>query len=157
MSEVVYVTAERLKAMQEELHDLKSRGRREIAGKIADARSHGDLSENAEYDAAKDEQGLLEMKINRIEVMIARSQVIKAEDLPNDKVYILSNVRLKNTKNGAIIEYMLVSDAEADFEKKKLSVNSPLGRAMMGRKIGDIVEFQAPVGKITYEILEIFK
>ena len=157
MSDVVYLTKERIKEIEEELFGLKTRGRREIAQKIADARSHGDLSENSEYDAAKQEQELHELKISRLEMMIAKAQIISADELPNDKIYILTKVKLKNLKNDAILEYMMVSPGEADFEKRKLSVDSPVGKALMGKKIGDIAEITAPAGKVQYEVLEIGK
>jgi transcription elongation factor GreA len=151
------MTYERVKELEEELRDLKLRGRREVAQKIADARSHGDLSENAEYDAAKHDQELLEIKISNLETTLSKVQVIKPEDLPNDKIYILSKVKLKNLKNNTPIEYMLVSAEEADFEKRKLSVTSPLGKALLGKNIGDLVEINVPAGKIQYEVIDISK
>lgn len=157
MQDVVYMTYERVKELEQEIFELKTKGRKEIANKIADARSHGDLSENAEYDAAKHEQELLEIKINKLETMLAKVQVIKPEDLPNDKIYILSKVKLKNKKNNSLIEYTMVSPEEADFEKRKLSVDSPVGKALMGKTVGEIAEITAPAGKVQYEILEISK
>jgi transcription elongation factor GreA len=155
MSDVVYMTLERVKEVEEEIHVLKTSKRKEIANKIAEARSHGDLSENAEYDAAKQEQEMLEMKINNMEKTLGKVQVIRPDELPNDKVYILSKVKLKNHKNGSLINYILVSPEEADFERSKLSVASPIGKALMGKVIGDVVEITAPAGKMTFEILEI--
>ncbi len=155
MADVVYMTYERMKELEEEIHRLKTKERRKIAEKIADARSHGDLSENAEYDAAKDEQGLLEMKIAKLESQLARAEVIKPEELPNDKIYILSKVKFKNLKTNQILDFLLVSEEEADYEKKKLSVTSPIGKAIMGKKIGEIAEMNAPAGKIQFEILEV--
>jgi transcription elongation factor GreA len=155
MSGTVYMTIDSVRELEQDIHELKTKGRREIAMKIADARSHGDLSENAEYDAAKHEQELLEIKIHKMESTLARVQVIKPEDMPSDKVYILSRVKLRNLKNKVVSDYYLVSDEEADFEKKKLSVSSPIGKALMGKKIGEIAEFNAPAGKIQYEVLEI--
>jgi transcription elongation factor GreA len=149
------MTAEKVKEIEEELFYLKTRGRKEIALKIADARSHGDLSENAEYDAAKHAQELHELKISNFERTLSKVQVIKPDELPNDKVYILSKVKLKNLNNGTFIDYYLVSDEEADYEKRKLSVNSPIGKALIGKVIGDIAEINVPAGKIKYEILEI--
>ena len=136
MSNVVYMTKEGVQNLEEEIHYLKTVERKEVAQKIADARSHGDLSENAEYDAAKQLQELLEIKINKLESTLGRVQVIRPDELPNDKVYILSKVKVQNKKNNAILEYMLVSDAEADFEKQKISVLSPIGKALMGKAIG---------------------
>lgn len=157
MADVVYMTVERVRELEQEIHELKSKGRKEAALKLAEARSHGDLSENAEYDAAKHSQNLLEMKISNLETTLAKVQVIKPEELPNDKVYILTKVKVKNLNNKAVFEYTLVSPEEADFEKKKLSVDSPIGKALMGQKIGDVVEISAPAGKIKFEILDIGK
>ncbi len=155
MSEVVYLTAERAREIEEEIHLLKTRGRKEIAMKIADARSHGDLSENAEYEAAKHEQELFELKISNLERTLTSAQIIKSDELPNDKVYILSKVKLKNISNDTVIDYMLVSAQEADFEKKKLSVTSPIGKALLGKVIGEKVEIIVPAGKQNFEILDI--
>jgi transcription elongation factor GreA len=155
--DAVYVTREYLQTMQTELHDLKSRGRKEIAQKIADARSHGDLSENADYDAAKHEQELLEIRISRLEGALSRVQVIDPKDFPDDKVYILSRVRLLNKKVNKEINYQLVSPEEADFEQNKLSVTSPLGKALLGKVVGDVIETKVPAGVIQYEVLAISK
>jgi transcription elongation factor GreA len=155
MNGKVYITIDRVKEIEEEVHHLKFVERKKIAQKIADARSHGDLSENAEYDAAKEEQGMLEMKISRLESTLARVEVIKPDEMPNDKVYILSKVKIKNLKANAIMEYLMVSDEEADFEKRKLSVISPIGNAIMGKKIGDIVDIKVPAGNVKFEILDI--
>lgn len=155
MPNVVYMTKEGVQNLEEEIHYLKTVERKEVAQKIADARSHGDLSENAEYDAAKQLQELLEIKINKLESTLGRVQVIRPDELPNDKVYILSKVKVQNKKNNAVLEYMLVSDAEADFEKQKISVLSPIGKALMGKAIGEQVEVNVPAGKLLFEILEI--
>ena len=155
MSNVVYMTKEGVQNLEEEIHYLKTVERKEVAQKIADARSHGDLSENAEYDAAKQLQELLEIKINKLESTLGRVQVIRPDELPNDKVYILSKVKVQNKKNNAVLEYMLVSDAEADFEKQKISVLSPIGKALMGKAIGEQVEVNVPARKLLFEILEI--
>lgn len=157
MSDVIYLTRERVNELEKELHEYKVHGRREIAQKIADARSHGDLSENADYDAAKEEQGLLEMRISKIEATLAKVQIISAEEFPTDKVYILSKVKIKNTKTGDIIDYTMVSPEEADFERRKLSVTSPVGKALLGKNVGDIAQIKVPAGLIDYEILEISK
>lgn len=157
MPDVIYMTKERVQEIEQELHQLKTKGRKEIAMKIADARSHGDLSENAEYDAAKDEQGLLELKIGKLSATLAKAQVIRAEDLPNDKVYILSKVKLKNKKNNSLMEFTLVSEEEADFHKKKLSIESPIGKAIMGKHIGDVFEIKVPAGTTEFEVLDISK
>ena len=131
--------------------------KKEIAEKIAEARSHGDLSDNSDYDAAKDEQALLDLRIAKLSQILAKAQVIKAEEFPDDKVYILSNVTMKNLATGATVTYKLVSAEEADFEQNKISVNSPLGKAMMGKKVGDIVEVKVPAGVNRFEILSISK
>ena len=150
-----YITKERAKELEEEIFELKTKGRKKIAQKIADARSHGDLSENAEYDAAKEEQGLLELKISKLETMLATAEIIDPSELPNDKIYILSKVKLINLKNNTEVEFLMVSDSEADFMSRKLSVSSPLGKALMGKKIGEEIEADAPAGKIKYKILDI--
>ncbi len=155
--DAVYVTREHLEALRSELHDLKGRGRKDIAQKIAEARSHGDLSENADYDAAKHAQELLEIRIARLESTLSKAQVIDASDFPDDKVYILSRVRLMNRKTNREIEYQLVSPEEADFEQNKLSVTSPLGKALLGKVVGDVVETRVPAGVIQYELLGISK
>ncbi|HLP28141.1 MAG: transcription elongation factor GreA [Ignavibacteria bacterium] len=156
-SESVYVTKEFFHELQAEVHELKTVGRRDIAQKIADARAHGDLSENADYDAAKNAQELLEIRISRIQTILGKAQVISASDFPDDKVYILSRVTLLNKKTKREIEYLLVSPEEADFEKAKLSVTSPLGKALLGKVVGDIIETKVPAGVIQYEVLKIGK
>lgn len=157
MSDVIYLTKERMQEIEEELRYLQIHKRKEIAEKIAEARSHGDLSENSDYDAAKDEQALLEMRIAKLSQILAKAQVIKADEFPDDKVYILSNVTLKNLATGATVTYKLVSAEEADFEQNKIAVNSPLGKAMMGKKVGDIVEVKVPAGVNRFEIVSISK
>lgn len=156
-TDAVYVTKERFELMKAELSDLKGRARKEMAQKIADARSHGDLSENADYDAAKHAQELLEIKISKLEVAVSRARVIDPKDFPDDKVYILSRVKLMNKKTNREIEYTLVSAEEADFELNKISVTSPLGKALLGKVVGDLVETKVPAGVIQYEVLEIGK
>lgn len=157
MSAPVYLTKEGLNKLEEELRHLKTKGRAEIAEKIAYARSHGDLSENADYDAAKHEQELLEMRISKIESTLNRAQVIDPKEFPEGKVYILSNVKLRNKKNNTEITYTLVSEEEADFMSAKLAVNSPLGKALLGKSVGETVSAKVPAGTIEYEILEIWK
>ena len=151
----VYLTKERLVELEKELQDMKTNGRKEIAAKIAEARAHGDLSENAEYDAAKEEQRHLEYRISKIEETLSKSRIIESKDLPNDKVYILSKVKVKDSKTGKTIEYQLVSPEEANFESNKLSVTSPIGKGLMGKKAGDVVEIIVPAGKLKYSIVEI--
>jgi len=151
----VYLTRERLSELEKELRELKTNGRKSIAQKIADARGHGDLSENAEYDAAKEEQQHHEAKIARIELTLSRAKIIEARDLPNDKIYILSRVKLKDLKTGELCEYLLVSPEESDFEANKISVSSPIGKGLLGKKPGDTIEVQVPVGVFKYEILDV--
>jgi transcription elongation factor GreA len=157
MSDIIYMTKERIREIEEELNDLKGRGRREVAQKIAEARSHGDLSENADYDAAKDEQGLLEMKIAKLSQILSKAQVIKADEFPDDKIYILSKVTLKNVVTDEEFLYQLVSAEEADFEQNKIAVSSPLGKALMGKELGQIAEVVVPAGITQYEIIGIGK
>lgn len=157
MSEVIYLSKEKLTELEAELNDLRTRGRKEIAGKIADARSHGDLSENADYDAAKNEQALMELKIANISKTLSKSQLINPNEFPDDKVYILSKVKVKNLNANKIFNYMIVSPEEADFEQNKIAVTSPMGNSMMGKTVGDIAEFKVPAGLMRLEILEISK
>ncbi|HUI65011.1 MAG TPA: transcription elongation factor GreA [Bacteroidota bacterium] len=153
--ETVYLTRERLVEIEQELRDLKVNGRKVIAQKIADARGHGDLSENAEYDAAKEEQQHLELKISRLETTLSRAKIIEARDLPNDKVYILSRVKLKDLKTDEMHEYLLVSPEESNYEENKISVTSPIGKALLGKVKGDLVDITVPAGKLKYQILDI--
>ena len=153
----VYLTKERMQELENELQQMKSKGRKEMADKIAEARSHGDLSENAEYDAAKEEQGLFELRIQKMENMLARARVIDTKDLPDDAVYILSNVTVEDSKTGKRFTYKLVSAEEADFEQNKISVTSPIGKALLKRKTGDVVQIKVPAGSLEYKIVEITK
>jgi len=153
--ETVYLTRERLVALEHELHDLKTNGRKTIAQKIADARGHGDLSENAEYDAAKEEQQHLELRISKLETTLSRAKIIEAKDLPNDKIYILTRVKLKDLKTGDLFEYLLVSPEEANFEDNKISVTSPIGKSLLGKTKGQSVEINVPAGVLKYQILDI--
>ena len=151
----VYLTKERLLELENELKDLKTRGRKEIAAKIAEARAHGDLSENAEYDAAKEEQGLFELRIAKTESLLARARVIDVTQFDKEKIHILSKVKIKNLANGKEYDYMLVSPEEADFQAGKISITSPVGSGLMGKKLGEQVKIKAPAGMLDYEILEI--
>ncbi len=157
MSDFIYMTRERYLEIEKELNDLKVRGRKEIAQKIADARAHGDLSENAEYDAAKEEQGLLELKISKLESMLSRAKIIGTNNISTDEVRVLTKVKVKNLKTGKELTYHLVSPEEADFENGKLSVNSPIGRQLLGKKVGDTVKVTVPAGVIEFQVLEIMK
>jgi transcription elongation factor GreA len=151
----VYLTKERLVEIEKELKEMKLNGRKEMAAKIAEARAHGDLSENAEYDAAKEEQGLFELKISKIENILSRVRIIDKSQFPSDQVHILSNVKIKNTKTKKSINYTLVSQEEADFHSGKISVISPVGKSLMGTKVGDKVKVKAPAGLLEFEILSI--
>jgi len=152
---IVYLTRERIVELENELRDLKINGRAEMAQKISEARSHGDLSENAEYDAAKEAQQHLELKIAKLEQTLARARIIESKELPNDKIYILSRIKLQDLKTKEILSYVLVSPEEADFEKDKISVTSPLGKGLMGRTQGEKVKIKVPAGILEYKILEI--
>jgi transcription elongation factor GreA len=151
----VYLTRERVVELEAELRELKIHGRSEMAQKIAEARSYGDLSENAEYDAAKEAQGHLEIRIAKLEETLSRARIIDSSDLPNDKVYILSLVKLKDLKTGEVIEYRLVSPEEADFEKNKISITSPFGKGLMGKVQGEVVKIKVPAGFLEYKIVDI--
>jgi transcription elongation factor GreA len=151
----VYLTRERLVELEKELREMKTNGRKEMASKIAEARAHGDLSENAEYDAAKEEQGLFELRISKLEDVVSRARIIDANQFENDKVHILSTVSIINLKNKKKIEYTLVSPEEADFQAGKISVTSPVGQGLMGSKVGDKVKVKAPAGMLEFEILNI--
>lgn len=153
----VYLTKERLHEIETELNELKTNGRKLVAEKIAEARSHGDLSENAEYDSAKDEQAHLEMKIRKLEEMLSRVKIIAAHDLPDDKIYILHNVKIRDLKTNEEFVYKLVSPEESDLEQDKISVASPMGKLLLGKKVNDTIELDVPAGKLKYKILDIFK
>ena len=155
MSDIVYLTRERMQELEDEIRHLKIEKRKEIADKIAEARSYGDLSENAEYDAAKEAQALLESKIYKLEEIMGRARILDTSNIQTDKVYILTVVTVLNKKTKATIEYTMVSAEEADVEKRKLAVTSPIGKALMGKKVGDAVEVNVPAGKIELQILDI--
>ena len=150
-----YVTEEGYNKMVEELKQLEAFERPAISKQIAEARDKGDLSENAEYDAAKEAQGLLEMKISLLKEKIANARLIDGSKLKAGIVQILSKVEIKNTKNGQRMTYMLVSEHEANLKEGKLAVNTPIAKALLGKKVGDMVEVTVPAGKIPFEILSI--
>ncbi len=151
----VYITQERLSEIENELQQLKGPGRREIAAKIAEARAHGDLSENAEYDAAKAAQSLLELKIAKMGGMLMRVRIVDSSKFAAGEVHILSIVRIKNVLTQKESKYTMVSPEEADFASGKLAITSPIGKGLLGKKVGDFIEVIAPAGKQSYEILEI--
>mgnify|MGYP001360612240 CR=1 FL=1 len=156
-SDVVYLTKSRLVELENELIVLKTAGRKYIAEKIAEARAHGDLSENAEYDAAKEAQGHHEMKINKLETMLSRVKIISPDDMPSNEIYILSVVKVLDINLKEEITFSLVSPEEADFELDKISVTSPIGKSLLGKKKNDIVEIEVPAGLLKFKILEISK
>jgi transcription elongation factor GreA len=151
----VYLTREKLTELEHELRQMKTTGRAEMAAKIAEARGYGDLSENAEYDAAKEAQQHLELRIAKIEETLSRTQIIDTNDLQTDKVYILSLVKIQDHRTKQTIEYRIVAPEEADFEKNKISFTSPIGKGLLGKKPGDIVQIKVPAGTLEYKILEI--
>jgi transcription elongation factor GreA len=151
----VYLTRERIVEIEKELKEMKTNGRKNMAEKIAEARSHGDLSENAEYDAAKEEQGLFELKIAKLEDILSRARFIDTSQFENGKVHILSQVKIKNLKNKKIFDYLLVSPEEADFQAGKISITSPVGKGLLNTQVGDKVKINAPAGILEYEIIEI--
>tara|TARA_B100000900_G_scaffold141101_1_gene119562 strand:- start:437 stop:910 length:474 start_codon:yes stop_codon:yes gene_type:complete len=157
MSNVSYYTAEGLKKLRNELQQLKDVERVKASKAIAEARDKGDLSENAEYDAAKEAQGMLEMRISKLEETLAGARLIDASQLDNSKALVLSNVKIKNQANGMELTYLLVADGEADLTAGKISVNSPIGKGLLGKSVGDIAKIQVPNGVIKFEILEIFR
>ena len=155
MSNYTYLTQGGYDKLKSELEELKSTGRQEAAHAIAEARAQGDLSENAEYDAAKDAQGLLEFKINELESVMANARIIDETLLDNSKVAILSNVKIKNLKTGKEMTYKLVSETEADAKLMKISVTSPIGQGLLGKVVGEIAQVTTPAGAMEFEVLDI--
>ena len=155
MSTVYYYTSEGLKKLKEELDHLKSVMRPKASADIAEARDKGDLSENAEYDAAKEAQGMLEMRIAKLEEVYSNARLIDESHLDTSKVLVLSNVKIKNQTNGMEITYTLVAESEADLKTGKISVTSPIGKGLLGKSVGEIAEITVPNGTLKFEILEI--
>ncbi|PZD78938.1 transcription elongation factor GreA [Mesonia sp. K7] len=155
MSKVSYYTAEGLKKLKDELDHLRDVERPKASQAIAEARDKGDLSENAEYDAAKEAQGLLEMKISKLEEVVANARVIDESQLDTTKALIHSTVKIKNLANKMEVTYKLVAQSEADLKSGKISVDSPIGKGLLGKQVGEKAEIEVPNGKITFEILEI--
>jgi transcription elongation factor GreA len=155
MAEVIYYSKEGLEKLKEELHYLKTEGRSQISNAIAEARDKGDLSENAEYDAAKEAQGHHEAKISRLGEVLANARTMDESKLDLSKVFALSVVKIKNTKNDAIMTYQLVSETEADMKTGKISVKSPIAQSLLGKAVGEKIEVTVPAGKVEFEILEI--
>lgn len=155
MSKIQYLSKEGFDKLEAELKDLKTRGRKEIAEEIAEARAKGDLSENAEYDAAKEAQGHLEDRITKLEDALANARILDKNDLDLTKVRILTTVTILNKKMGKEMKYTLVSPNEADFAAGKISVESPIGKSLIGKEIGETVEVSVPAGELELEILNI--
>ena len=155
MSKVSYYTEEGLKNLREELNKLKDIERPKISNAIAEARDKGDLSENAEYDAAKEAQGMLEMKISKLEETLAGARLMDESQLDTSKILVLSKVKIKNEANGMEMDYMLVADGEADLASGKISVNSPIGKGLLGKSVGDVAKISVPNGTLKFKILEI--
>ncbi len=155
MSKYTYLTKEGFERLEAELEEMKSVGRQNVAKAIAEAREKGDLSENAEYDAAKDAQGMLELKINEMEKVMANARILDASDLDNSTVTVLSHVTIKNLKVKKELTYQLVSESEADLKSKKISVSSPIGQGLLGKAVGDIATVVTPGGNIEFEIMKI--
>lgn len=149
------LSREAYEKLRQELHQLKTKGRQEMAAAIQEAREKGDLSENAEYDAAKDAQGLMEMKINELEGLLSSAKVLESSQIDTSRVQPLTWVKIKNGKTGAVVKYNMVSEKEADVKQGKISMTSPIGAGLMNKKVGEIVEVTVPNGTITLEILEI--
>lgn len=155
MSQIQYYSEEGLQRLKDELNELRTKGRADIARQIAEARDKGDLSENAEYDAAKDAQGLLELKISKLEEIVGNARVINNSTIDTSKVSIMTKVKIKNIKNGATLQYSLVSEEEADLKQNKISVKSPIGKGLLGKKVGDKAMIQVPAGNLEFEVLDI--
>ena len=155
MSKVSYYTEEGLKKLREELNKLKDIERPKASQAIAEARDKGDLSENAEYDAAKEAQGMLEMQIAKLENTLANARIINESELDNSKVLVLSNVEVKNKANSAVMKYKLVAQSEADLKTGKISVESPIGKGLLGKEVGDVADISVPNGSIQLEIISI--
>jgi len=155
MSNLSYYTEEGLKKLKQELNTLKDIERPKISNAIAEARDKGDLSENAEYDAAKEAQGMLEMKISKLEETLAGARLIDESQLDTSKALVLSKVKIKNKSNNMEMDYMIVAEGEADLASGKISVNSPIGKGLLGKSVGDIAEIDVPSGKLKFKILKI--
>jgi transcription elongation factor GreA len=155
MSTVSYFTEEGLKKLKDELNQLKDIERPRASRAIAEARDKGDLSENAEYDAAKEAQGMLEMRISKLEEALSGARVIDASQLDTSKALVLSTVKIKNQTNGMTMSYTLVAESEADLKAGKISVNSPIGKGLLGKSVGDLAEVKVPNGVMTFEIIAI--
>ena len=155
MATIAYYTEEGLKKLKDELHQLKTIERKSVIRQISEARDKGDLSENAEYDAAKDAQGLLELKISKLEDIIFNARIVDSSLLDTSKVSILTTVKIKNLKNNVEMKYTIVAENEADLKAGKISIDSPIGKGLLGKKVGDKVDVTVPAGIIPFQIMEI--
>ncbi len=155
MEKISYYTEAGLKKLRDELHTLKTKGRSTVATDLAEARSHGDLSENTEYDAAKEAQAMLEMKISKLEHVLASARVISKADIDTSQVSILAKVKIRNTNQGQTFTYTIVAEEEADLKEGKISIDSPIGKGLLGKKEGELATIDAPSGRLEFEILEI--
>ena len=155
MSQISYYTAEGLQKLKDELYELKTVQRPSISEQIAEARDKGDLSENAEYDAAREAQGLLELKISKLKDVLANARLVDESQIDLSKVSILTSVKIKNLKNGATMKYTLVAENEANLKEMKISIDSPIGKGLLGKKVGEIAEVTTPGGVMAFEILNI--
>lgn len=155
MAQIGYYTEEGLRKMNAELQQLKTVERKAATQAIVDARDKGDLSENAEYDAAREAQVMLEFRISKLEDIIANARIVDESQIDLSKASILTTVKIKNTANGAEMKYTLVAENEADLKQGKISVDSPIGKALLGKKVGEKVDVQVPAGKVTFQISEI--
>ena len=155
MDKISYVSEAGLNKLKAELAHMQNVERPAISRQIAEARDKGDLSENAEYDAAKEAQGILEARIHKLEAIIANSRILDESRISTDTVPIMSKVKLKNLKNKAVVEYMLVSESEANLREGKISINTPIGQGLLGKKVGETAEIRVPAGVIPFEVMEI--
>ena len=155
MSEVIYVTVEGLHKLKEELDQLRNIERPSISRQIADARDKGDLSENAEYAAAKEAQGMLELRISKLEDIVTRSRILDESKIDTSSVRLLNRVKIRNKTNNSVMEYLIVPESEANFKMGKIAVSSPIAQGLIGKKVGDIVQIKVPSGTIPFEIISI--
>ncbi|MDG1330740.1 MAG: transcription elongation factor GreA [Crocinitomicaceae bacterium] len=155
MSQISYYTKEGLQKLKDELHEMKFVKRPEISAQIGEAIDKGDLSENAEYDAAKEAQGILEMKIAKLEEVVSNARIIDDSEIDHTKIFILSTATIKNVKNGMEMTYTIVAENEADLKAKKISIESPFGKGLLGKSVGEIADIDTPNGTLQFEIIEI--
>jgi transcription elongation factor GreA len=155
MNDIIYITEEGLQKLKEELEQLRNVERPVISRLIADARDKGDLSENAEYHAAKEAQGMLELKISKLEDVVARSRILDESKIDTSSVRILNRVKIRNKSNNSVMEYQIVPESEANFKLGKIAVSSPIAQGLIGKKVGDVVQIKVPSGVIPFEIVAI--